>query len=65
MLFRSLRESFLGMVGQTSSGVSISWTTVAGRKSVDTDELIKAGIEIPYKQGSESTRLSIKLNGGK
>ena len=61
----SLRESFLGMIGQTSSGVSINWVTVAGRKTIDTDELIKAGIEIPYKQGSESTRLSIKLNGGK
>ena len=60
----SYRESLTGLKGVTNSGIFISWSTVAGRKTVDTDALIKAGIEIPYKQGSESTRLNIKQTGG-
>ena len=60
----SYKESLVGLKGVTNSGVSINWSTVAGRKVVDVDELIKAGIEIPYKVGNESTRLSIKLTGG-
>ena len=61
----SYKESLTGLKGVTNSGISITWATVAGRKTVDTDSLIKAGIEIPYKQGNESTRLIIKPTGGK
>ena len=61
----SYKESLTGLKGVTNSGISINWVTVTGRKTVDTDSLIKAGIEIPYKQGNESTRLSIKPTGGK
>ena len=61
----SMKESLQGIKGVTNSGIWVNWVSVAGRKTVDTDALIKAGIEIPYKQGSESSRLSIKLNGGK
>ena len=60
-----LKESLAGLMGVTQSGLAINWTTVAGRKSVDTDALSKQGIEIPYKEGKESQRLTIKQTGGK
>ena len=60
-----LKESLAGLIGVTQSGLAINWTTVAGRKSVDTDALSKQGIEIPYKEGKESQRLTIKQTGGK
>ena len=61
----SIKEQLAGLSGQTTSGISITWTSVAGRKSVDTDALSNQGIEIPYKEGKESTRLTIKQTGGK
>ena len=61
----SLKDQLAGLSGQTTSGISITWTQVAGRKSVDTDALSSQGIEIPYKEGKESTRLTIKQTGGK
>ena len=61
----SLKESFAGLLGTTQSGLTINWSTVAGRKTVDTKALEDAGIEIPYKEGKESTRLTIKQTGGK
>ena len=61
----SLKESFAGLLGTTQSGFTINWSTVAGRKTVDTDALSKLGIEIPYKEGKESTRLTITQTGGK
>lgn len=61
----SLKESLTGIAGVTQSGFHINWTTVAGRKTVDTKALEDSGIEIPYKEGKESTRLTIKQTGGK
>jgi hypothetical protein len=61
----SLKESLQGLLGVTQSGLAINWTTVAGRKTVDTEALNKQGILIPYKEGKESQRLSIKQTGGK
>lgn len=61
----SLKDQLAGLSGTTYSGVNITWTQVAGRKSVDTDALSSQGIEIPYKEGKESTRLTIKQTGGK
>ena len=61
----SIKEQLAGLSGQTTSGINITWTSVAGRKSVDTDALSSQGIEIPYKEGKESTRLTIKQTGGK
>ena len=61
----SLKESLVGLLGVTQSGLSINWTTVAGRKTVDTDALALNGIEIPYKEGKETQRLTIKQTGGK
>lgn len=61
----ALKESLAGISGTTYSGVSVHWTQVLGRKTVDTKALEDAGIEIPYKEGKESTRLTIKQTGGK
>jgi hypothetical protein len=61
----SLKTSFEGVIGSTLSGVQISWTTVAGRKTVDTDEVEAKLGTVPYKQGPESNRLNIKPTGGK
>lgn len=61
----SLKESLAGLLGTTQSGLAINWTTVAGRKTVDTKALEDSGIEIPYKEGKESQRLTIKQTGGK
>ena len=61
----SLKESLQGLLGITQSGLAINWTTVAGRKTVDTKALEDNGIEIPYKEGKESQRLTIKQTGGK
>ena len=60
----SLKDSLAGLLGVTQSGLAINWTTVAGRKTVDTKALELNGIEIPYKEGKESQRLSIKQTGG-
>lgn len=60
-----IKEELLGVSGITKSGIAINWTQVAGRKTIDADALSKQGIEIPYKEGKESQRLSIKQTGGK
>jgi hypothetical protein len=61
----SLKESLAGLLGTTQSGLAINWTTVAGRKTVDTKALEDSGVEIPYKEGRETMRLTIKQTGGK
>jgi PD-(D/E)XK nuclease superfamily len=61
----SLKASFEGVLGTTLSGVEISWTTVAGRTTVDSNEVEKLLGFVPKLVGAETQRLSIKLNGGK
>ena len=61
----SLKAALEGFTGNTNSGVSITWSTVSGRESVDTEEVEKLLGFIPKKQGQESTRLSVKHTGGK
>ena len=61
----SLRTALEGFTGQTNSGVSIIWSTITGRSSVDADEVHKLLGFVPKKQGQESVRLSVKHNGGK
>ena len=61
----SLKESLQGLLGVTQSGLAINWTTVAGRKTVDTKALEEQGVVVPYKEGKESQRLTIKQTGGK
>ena len=61
----SLRTTFEGIIGRTASGVELSWTTVAGRQSIDEKEVEKLLGFIPKKEpGKESTRLNIKLAKG-
>jgi hypothetical protein len=61
----SIKEQLEGIQGLTTSGINISWTQVAGRKTVDTKALEDSGVTIPYKDGKESIRLNIKQTGGK
>ena len=61
----SLKASFEGLLGTTQSGLEVSWTTVRGRESIDSEEVEKLIGFVPKKFGSESQRLSIKQTGGK
>jgi len=61
----SLKASFEGLLGTTNSGIELSWTTVKGRETVDSDEVEKLLGFVPKKVGAESQRLSIKQSGGK
>ena len=61
----SLRASFEGLLGVTASGIELSWTTVAGRTTVDDKEVEKLLGFVPKKVGAESFRLNIKPSGGK
>ena len=61
----SLKAALEGFTGNTNSGVSILWSTVSGRETVDTEEVEKLLGFVPKKQGQESTRLSVKPTGGK
>ena len=61
----SLKASFEGTTGVTSSGVEISWTQVKGRESVDAKEVEKLLGFVPKVVGNESVRLNIKTIGGK
>jgi len=59
----SLKAFFEGVLGTTTSGVEVSWTTVKGRETVDSTEVEKLLGFVPKKVGAESQRLSIKLGG--
>jgi len=61
----SLKAALEGFTGNTNSGVSILWSTISGRESVDTEEVEKLLGFVPKKQGQESIRLSVKHTGGK
>jgi CRISPR/Cas system-associated exonuclease Cas4 (RecB family) len=61
----SLKASLEGFAGTTHSGVNITWTTVAGAKRVDADEVQKLLGFVPYIQGQETARISVKPTGGK
>jgi 3D (Asp-Asp-Asp) domain-containing protein len=61
----SLKASFEGVMGTTNSGIELSWTTVKGRESVDSDEVEKLLGFVPKKVGAESQRLTVKQSGGK
>jgi CRISPR/Cas system-associated exonuclease Cas4 (RecB family) len=61
----SLKASLEGFAGTTHSGVNITWTTVAGAKRVDANEVEKLLGFVPYIQGQETARISVKPTGGK
>jgi CRISPR/Cas system-associated exonuclease Cas4 (RecB family) len=60
----AIRDELSGLLGVTNSGVEIKWTTVQNN-TVDKEAVEKALGFVPTKQGKESTRLSVKLTGGK
>ena len=60
----SLREALSGVTGVTSTGYEIRWSTFQSN-TVDKEAVEKALGFVPMKQGKESTRLSVKKNGGK
>ena len=62
----ALRSELEGHVGTTESGIQIAWTPIAGRRTVDSDEVEKLLGFIPYKVGKDTSRLDIKslLNKG-
>lgn len=49
-----------GVRGTTVDGIRVSWTQVAGRKTIDEQAVLAALGEVPRKQGEPSTRLSVK-----
>jgi hypothetical protein len=61
----SLKESFVGLLGTTNSGIELSWSTVKGRETIDSSEVEKLLGYLPKKVGAESQRLSVKQIGGK
>jgi CRISPR/Cas system-associated exonuclease Cas4 (RecB family) len=61
----SLKATFEGLLGVTNSGIEVSWSTVRGRETVDSEEVEKLLGYVPKKIGAESHRLSIKQGGGK
>jgi len=61
----SLKSSFEGLLGTTNSGIEVSWTTVKGRETVDSDEVQTLLGFVPKKVGAESQRLTVKQSGGK
>jgi hypothetical protein len=61
----SLKASFEGLLGTTVSGVEVSWTTIKGRETVDSEEVQKLLGFVPKKVSAESQRLTVKQNGGK
>lgn len=60
----SLKESFVGLLGTTQSGIEVSWSTIKGRETVDSSEVEKLLGFIPKKVSAESQRLSVKQVGG-
>lgn len=56
----AIRSALEGYAGVTEEGVQISWTPVAGRRTVDSTEVEKLLGFVPYKVGKESMRLEIK-----
>lgn len=59
----SIKESLEGYTGETASGIQITWTTVSGRSTVDTNEVEKLLGFIPKVEGKPSTRINIKAGG--
>lgn len=56
----SIREVLAGVNGTTLSGLTINWSQVNGRKSIDEEALKHILPEIPYKYGKPTDRLIIK-----
>lgn len=55
-----LKSVLEGVNGVTPDGIKVSWSSVAGRKSVDEDKVRELLGDVPLKYGRESYRLNIK-----
>jgi PD-(D/E)XK nuclease superfamily len=56
----SIKQVLVGINGRTPSGLTISWSQVAGRKTID-EEIVREKLgEVPYKVGKSSDRLTVK-----
>lgn len=56
----SIKDLLVGVNGVTKSGVRVSWSPVAGRKTIDEAMVRELLGSVPLKQGNESFRLNIK-----
>ena len=56
----ALKSLLEGVLGVTPLGVSVSWSEMAGRTSIDEAEVQKLLGFVPKKQGNPSIRLSVK-----
>ena len=56
----AIKEVLAGISGTTESGLTITWSQVGGRKTIDEEALKNILEEIPYKYGKPSERLTIK-----
>jgi len=56
----AIKSALEGISGITQSGISINWTQVAGRKTIDADAVKKLIGEVPYVVGKPSDRLTVK-----
>lgn len=56
----ALRDALRGFSGVTTSNVTIAWSEIAGRQTVDEAAVMSALGYVPKKQGAPSQRLAVK-----
>jgi hypothetical protein len=63
----AVKTALEGVSGITIDGIKVSWSEIAGRKSPDTEEILRLlqthvdeSMELPMKSGSASVRLNVK-----
>lgn len=56
----AVKDLLEGVNGVTPDGIKISWTQIAGRKSIDEDKVRELLGDVPLKYGKESFRLNVK-----
>ena len=54
------KDALENVDGITPDGISVSWSSIAGRKTIDEVAVMAAMGEIPRKQGEPSSRLAVK-----
>jgi hypothetical protein len=54
------KSALEGINGVTFDGVKVAWSSVAGRKSPDLEQIEKVLGQVPMKEGQPSVRLSVK-----
>jgi Domain of unknown function DUF83 len=55
-----VKSALEGVAGITMDGIKVSWSSVAGRQTPDTEQITKLLGSVPMKQGSPSVRLTVK-----